>query len=618
MLNPEIDKYVSEARAKGIPGDAIRQNLTAAGWSPTDVESVFKPTSNPITLPVEQFSTSTVNKNGTSTKRHHYISPAIFFIVTLVLGILLVYQQDSDRSKTVFVGLFVTALLLTAVFALVSLIIRKIGGRFGKKWAVFSWVFIVLMLVVAYIYALGRAGVPLSSFGFFQQRDLNKTLSQDWTTYKNELHQVTLDYPPTWSVNDTSDQTKLSVLFQSPTKGEAFGIDTVFIGGFLNLPAPTLDELVKIYLDQNKKVSSPQIEPTVSDYKIGNTSGKKVQYMTKNSTGSRVTSTAILFMRGRQIVKFTYSAVASLKNSDLLLEKVLGSLVIEYKTPKEVTIDTSDWKDYSNIDAGFSVLHPGNNKPYESLTFGDPKSVSFSFKIPLSTTQVPEKDVNSSVVVERWSKDTCQEHSVSVASSSQGDNISLQNGINWYGIYSDVLFASTAGRGYQEIYTSPIINSDHCYRIEMTYVPDLLNDDSRSQGHSVFIEVLKSFKEIDSVTKPTKNSSSTPKAPVTDINTSVTGNPVAPSQAASYEDLVIGRNRVLSWTGPTNTTYTLVVTDVKSGELMGGIANTNGVENGVEHQWAWVVGSYYTFVNPTTKNLLPGTYKIEATYVGSN
>jgi hypothetical protein len=41
MINPDIEKYVREARGSGFADGDIKQTLLGAGWKPEEVDAVF-------------------------------------------------------------------------------------------------------------------------------------------------------------------------------------------------------------------------------------------------------------------------------------------------------------------------------------------------------------------------------------------------------------------------------------------------------------------------------------------------------------------------------------------------------------------------------------------------
>lgn len=73
MSSPEIEKYITEARAKGMSNDAIRQELLRGGWNANEVDASF----SPQTIPLPEKKTSRI-----------LIAGLALFGVIVLLGII--------------------------------------------------------------------------------------------------------------------------------------------------------------------------------------------------------------------------------------------------------------------------------------------------------------------------------------------------------------------------------------------------------------------------------------------------------------------------------------------------------------------------------------------------
>lgn len=153
-MNPELKKYIDGARQAGKSDDIIRQELLNVGWSASDIDKTLVP-SNPSAsqqfTPAQGMNPTVSEQPLVAPKKErakkHFFGPLIFFVVIVGLNFLVGYLGHALSSKNFILGIFVVGLVLTGVFALLSLIIRRISGKFGRKWSFVSWGLILLLLL---------------------------------------------------------------------------------------------------------------------------------------------------------------------------------------------------------------------------------------------------------------------------------------------------------------------------------------------------------------------------------------------------------------------------------------------------------------------------------------
>jgi hypothetical protein len=153
-MNTELINYISAAKQAGKSNELIRQELLNVGWLASDVDKVLASSdSSASQLPQPSQDTKPITSGmplaapRKEKVKKHFVGLVIFFVVIVSLNFLVGYLGHALSSKNFILGIFVVGLVLTGVFALLSLIIRKIGGRFGKKWSFLSWGVILLLII---------------------------------------------------------------------------------------------------------------------------------------------------------------------------------------------------------------------------------------------------------------------------------------------------------------------------------------------------------------------------------------------------------------------------------------------------------------------------------------
>ncbi len=193
-MNPELINYINTARQAGKSNELIRQELLNVGWPAKDVDKVLtssdSSTSQQLLRPSQDMSPTTQGEPIVAPKKEkakkHFIAPLIFFVVIVGLNFLVGYLGQALGSKDFIVGIFMMALLLTAIFVFLSFMIRKISEKFGKKGAVMSWIFLVIFLCIgAWILYQNRTPYVLYPNGSVL---LNKDISlNECITTKDEV-----------------------------------------------------------------------------------------------------------------------------------------------------------------------------------------------------------------------------------------------------------------------------------------------------------------------------------------------------------------------------------------------------------------------------------------------
>ncbi len=197
----ELTQYIKQARQSGLSDDQILQELVQSGWNPTDINSALSLT--PISpIPTDIQSSAEIQKQTSPPKGRLFLTPLIFFIVVLGINVLIGYQQAVLSSKTFMVGMIATVFISTAVFSLLTILIRKIGNRFGLRWKVASWILVSFLPIGFLGFIFWEQNQVSPSVKAFQEKSFYKTIPGEWKTYINEPFSLSLRYPSTMKLDE--------------------------------------------------------------------------------------------------------------------------------------------------------------------------------------------------------------------------------------------------------------------------------------------------------------------------------------------------------------------------------------------------------------------------------
>jgi hypothetical protein len=136
-----------------------------------------------------------------------YVAPLIFFLVMVGISSYIGFKTTQSLTKEFYIGALIISLGCTAVFNILTIIIRKLAKRFGKIWGVITWVLIVLI-------ALGGIAIPILNHekGYrdltqndipFQKKSFYEPAGADWKTYINEPYDLSLRYPSEMKLDES-------------------------------------------------------------------------------------------------------------------------------------------------------------------------------------------------------------------------------------------------------------------------------------------------------------------------------------------------------------------------------------------------------------------------------
>ena len=140
-------------------------------------------------------------------KHYHVLGPIIVFLICMGL-FFLIYSVSSysamglSMSKTFIIGAFIISAVITGIFSLIALGIRKIGARFGHKWAIISWTILYAVPLLALGGVFLNQIAPSPGFKIFEETSSYSAPAQDWKTYINEEFDLSLKYPPELTVEE--------------------------------------------------------------------------------------------------------------------------------------------------------------------------------------------------------------------------------------------------------------------------------------------------------------------------------------------------------------------------------------------------------------------------------
>lgn len=203
-MNPLVG-YVKEARAQGKDDATIRKELQEKGeYKLIDIENALAP----APLPHKPLSTPPVVSSAPP-KKSHVLAPFLFFVAVSGFFGWAGYETRALENGAFLVGSALIVCALTLVFIFTAWVMRVIGRRWGEAWRVVGWLIIII--------ALGVSGTIwfnsiLTQIGY-TPTDLSLSPGSDWKSYQNKKFGLSLMYPPTMEIGETSDSWGFSDLY---------------------------------------------------------------------------------------------------------------------------------------------------------------------------------------------------------------------------------------------------------------------------------------------------------------------------------------------------------------------------------------------------------------------